>query len=712
MYNVFKILFILLLIVNSTFSQTFYVSPNGNDNNPGTIEKPLETFKGAIESVNNSGGSGTVYFRGGYYHFDKTVVLNRENCKGKITFKAYQTENPVFTSGKQVNNWQKMDSKDPNFRFLPENAKGNILVADLPVKSGIIRFMVDRKSNWFELGKINVTEFVTTEKFVHGTSVEGQMWDPPEEKKICTFSKSFEGLSNADQALLFSIYTADFELLILPVSSIDESTLTTTTPGGHRLALPEEGQTHDSGDLAFLHNLIEGIDGPGKFATYPESGKIYLWPIESTDEIYIPFLDELIRVESLPAGEKAWFDTAPIHPIQNIVFDGITFTNGNMPVWKDGDVSMQHDWGLIDKDNALLRFRGAENCVIRNCTFKKSGGSGIAFDLYAKNNFIEDNLFEYLGFEAVRFAGYGIGIKDENKFNVFRGNEIHHVSEVHQYSAAISIWNSGFNTIEENYIHHFGSRAVLLSAPRNRAFTKNNQEHFPSDRTMREQAWPMARWFEIPEEALHPVKMGERGYRHVGTRGDNDEGPNHLKGDAICSKYRYTRGNLIRRNVIERGAEKHFADGIYYVTACASGEPNKIIENYIFNTGIDLAYANIPFRLLYVDGFTGPFIYKRNLTFNSKFKFEVVAPYDWWGDVLIHANIFYDVQGEEEEYFGNRPTEGNICIGLGPNNPKKEYIFDYEKMLHLLSDYKWNYPGKLPGKDKLKSALQKVLDEF
>ena len=707
-----QLIFISLFLVTNVFSQSFYVAPDGNDANAGSIDSPFKSFEQSVEAVKSAGGSGTVFFREGYYQFDKTIVLNRENCQGKVSFKAFPDEKPVFTSGIQIKNWQKMDSNDTNFKYLPENARGMIYVADLPEQSGIVRFVVDRNSDWFELAKINVTEFVTTEKFVHGNSVEGQMWDPPNEKKICTFSKSFDGLSNEDEALMLSIYTADFELQILPVAKIDGSTMVTTTAGGHRLALPEEGQKHGSGDLAFIHNLIEGMDAPGKFATYPESGKIYLWPTVSTEKIYIPSLNELILVESLPSGSEAWFDTASINPIQNIVFEGITFTNGKQAVWKNGDVSMQHDWGLIDKDNALLRFRGVENCIVRKCTFSKSGSAGIAFDLYAKNNLIEDNTFEFLGFEAVRFAGYGIGTKDENKFNIFRRNEIHHVSEIHQYSAAISIWNSGFNTIEENFIHHFGSRAVLLSAPRNRAFTKNDQPLFPSDRTMREQAWPMARWFEIPNEALHTVNKSRHQIRHVGTRGDNDDGPNHLKGDAICAKYRYLRGNVIRRNVIENGAEKLFADGIYYVTACASGEPNKIIENYIFNTGVDLIDANLPFRLLYVDGFTGPFIFKRNLTYNSIFKFEVVAPYSWWGTVTNTANIFYNVRGAEEEYFGNRPTEGNICVGNGPNDPRKEFLDDYKLMIDLLTDFKWNGPTVLPGSEKLTSTLKTMVKEF
>jgi hypothetical protein len=702
----------VIIVPSHLYSKTFYVSPHGLDKNPGTIEKPLQSFQGAVDKLKSSGGEGKVIFRGGYYYFDKTVILNKDVCKGKIIFEAFPNEKPVFTSGVKISDWKKIDPADPNYKYLPQKAKDNVYMANLLENSGIVRFMVDRNSDWLELGKRNVTDIVTTEKFVHGSSVEGQMWDPPDEKKICTFSKSLEDLSNVDNALMLSIYTADFELQLLPVAKIEGTKLITTTPGGHRLALPEEGQKHDSGDLAFIHNLVEGIDGPGKFATYPDSGKIYFWPVSTTEEIYIPTLDELIRIESLLQGNEAWFDTSQISPVMDITFDGITFMNGKQPVWKDGDVSMQHDWGLIDKDNALLRFRGAENCLVRNCTFQNSGGVGIAFDLYAKNNLVEKCLFKHLGFEGVRFAGYGIGKKDENKFNIIRHNEIHHVSEIHHYSAAISIWNSGFNTIEENYIHHFGSRAVLLSGPRNRAFTKNNQEHFPADRTMREQAWPMARWFEVPDEALHTVKIGERGYRHVGTRGDNDDGPNHLKGDAICSYYRYSRGNVIKRNVIDNGAEKLFADGIYYVTACASGEPNKIIENYIYHTGIELEYANIPFRLLYVDGFTGPFIFKRNLTYHSKFKFEIIAPYSWWGDVTNQANLFYNVQGADEEYFGNRPNEGNICIGYGPNNPNSEFKNDYKKMLHLLKDYNWNYPSVLPGREKLKSALQTTLNSL
>ena len=202
-----------------------------------------------LRRLQSSGGSGTVFFREGYYYFTKTAILNNQNCSGEVTFKAYENEKPIFTSGVQISGWEKIKATDAGYNYLPQEAKQNVYVAPLPKDLKIVRHLVDYQGNWLQMMKINVTDYITTKKFVHGNSVEGQMWDPPDEKKICTFSKSFEGLSNRDDALLFSIYTADFELQMLPVEKILHNTLTTSTPGGHRLALPERGQKHGSREL-------------------------------------------------------------------------------------------------------------------------------------------------------------------------------------------------------------------------------------------------------------------------------------------------------------------------------------------------------------------------------------------------------------------------------------------------------------------------------
>ncbi|MDX1702287.1 MAG: hypothetical protein R3250_16790, partial [Melioribacteraceae bacterium] len=328
----------------------------------------------------------------------------------------------------------------------------------------------------------------------------------------------------------------------------------------------------------------------------------------------------------------------------------------------------------------------------------------------AKKNIVENCKFQYLGYEGIRIAGYGIGLRDLNKFNIIRNNEIQNVNKIHHYGAAIVLWNTGFNRIVDNYIHHFTSRAVLFSAPRSRAFTKNNQTLFPSDRVMREQAWPMARWFEIPNYALAKIYYAQEeedgnkvDIRRVEVSGYKQGSEGGLIADSICSHFRYLRGNLIERNLIGYGAEELFADGIFYITACASGLPNIIRKNYIFNTGIDLPHPKIPFRLIYIDGYTGEFEFTQNFAFNSRFRFEVTAIYNWWDKVKNHSNIFYDVYGEE---YG----EDNICIGQGPNNPQEKYLKYYQSMLDLLNGNYFKQLKNVPGKIKISQQLEKIIN--
>ena len=707
---IFAVLCMALLAGCTAAPEMLYVSPEGNDDFPGILEKPLKSFKGARDRIRNmeeSHGDITVCFREGTYHFKNTVVLDREDSGSPsrtITYRAMEGEKPVFTSGTRIDGWARISAVDPVYKYLPEEARDQVFVADISHIARPVLHLADGNTGWVDLGKVNVTDYVTTEKFIHGESVEGQMWDPPEEKKYASFSRSMEGLSNADKALIFSIYTADFELQLVPVEEIDGKTLKAATPGGHRLALPEEGQQHGSGDLAFLHNLAEGITAPGLFASYPETGKIYLWTANGTDEIYAPTLNELIRIEGVPAGSEAWFSTSEENPVTNIVFDGITFTNCKYPVWQESDVAAQHDWAILDKDNALLRLRGAENILVKNCTFSKSGGAGIAMDLYAQQNVVEDCHFEYLGYEALRLCGYGIGIKDENRENILRNSEIHHVNEIHEYGAAVVVWNSGFNTIEKNYIHDFTSRAVLLSGPRCRAYCKNNQDLFPPDRVMREQAWPMARWDEIPDTALSTVIMHNDGFRWEEVNGIKE-----LWKDRLSSHFRYLRGNVVRQNRIENGALALFADGIFYITGCAFGETNKILDNYIGNCGVDLPEANVPFRLIYLDGFSGDFDFARNLVYNCRFKFEAVAPYAWWGKMKDSPNLYYQVVSGDEE-FGQ--DDGNICIGGGPDNPINEYLDDYRKMLANLESGDWPSTDMLPGNKEMQAELARVISEL
>ena len=65
-----------LLFATIIHSQTFYVSTQGNDSNPGTESLPFLTINNAINAMGASGG--TCIIREGYYH-ESIFMNNKDN---------------------------------------------------------------------------------------------------------------------------------------------------------------------------------------------------------------------------------------------------------------------------------------------------------------------------------------------------------------------------------------------------------------------------------------------------------------------------------------------------------------------------------------------------------------------------------------------------------------------------------------------------------
>src|SRR5688500_16341137 len=89
------VIVIALLAAQPATAAEFYVHPEGNDANPGTLAQPFATVTRAQEAV--SPGD-TVWLRGGKYVFSGTklsvgILLNKSGEQGKpITYSAYQHE--------------------------------------------------------------------------------------------------------------------------------------------------------------------------------------------------------------------------------------------------------------------------------------------------------------------------------------------------------------------------------------------------------------------------------------------------------------------------------------------------------------------------------------------------------------------------------------------------------------------------------------------
>ena len=67
------LMLIFFVISSSLIANTYYVSPTGNDSNPGTLAAPWATWQKAFNTAN---AGDTVYFRGGVYMVDKSGFGN------------------------------------------------------------------------------------------------------------------------------------------------------------------------------------------------------------------------------------------------------------------------------------------------------------------------------------------------------------------------------------------------------------------------------------------------------------------------------------------------------------------------------------------------------------------------------------------------------------------------------------------------------------
>jgi hypothetical protein len=419
----------------------FYISIIGSDEWSGRLADPniegtdgpfatLERARDAVRDLKkNKSQDIVVFIREGVYPLEQTVVFGLEDSgKGNstITYAAYPNEKPVFSSGKEITGWKKVSEELPG---LSEKAKGNILVAN--VSDRFLTLYDDE----------GLLPRAQSERFMPLKGSNSKELHFPEGK--------IKNWSNIEDVEIVVIPTRDWMMNVLPLASVDEEAGIAYTAIEATYAMARKG--------CWVENVLEELDEPGNWVLNTKEGKVYLWP-RSKSPVVAPTLLELIRVEG-----KIDKEGPTDIPVRNIRFQGLTFKHGERYTLTNDDAGLQHDWDMLDKNNSMIRFRGAENCAIEQCHFLHSGSGAIRVDLYGQNNKITDNHIEHLGGGGILLCGYGPGTKDVNKNNLVYNNNIHHVGEIYWHSPGIFLWQSGENRVANNLIHHTNYSGLIVS---------------------------------------------------------------------------------------------------------------------------------------------------------------------------------------------------------------------------------------------------------
>jgi hypothetical protein len=123
-------------------SRQLYVSPDGNDQNPGDKGSPLASFNGALETIStiltNEGlpaGGVTVNFADGVYSLARGVRIGSRHsgsAEAPIVFQAQAGHNPRFSGGVTLDASAFRPVTDPDvLERIPAEARGKVRVLDL-----------------------------------------------------------------------------------------------------------------------------------------------------------------------------------------------------------------------------------------------------------------------------------------------------------------------------------------------------------------------------------------------------------------------------------------------------------------------------------------------------------------------------------------------------------------------------------------------------
>ncbi len=512
----------------------FYVSNAGSGQWSGRLAQPnadgtdgpfasLSQAKQAVRTLKLLEPSQdiVVSIRGGWYPLSETLVFGLEDsgdADTRITYAAYPGETPVFSSGKVIEAWKKVTATIPG---LPEVAVGNVWVADV---SGSFRTLYDTEG---------LLPRAQSDGFIPRAGSSRNRVNLP--------AADFKNWSNYKDAEIVVRPHHAWIMNILPVESIDEATQSVrTSVESTYLMNPLKFLQSEKIESCWVENVFEALDEPGEWVLDSNAGKVYLWR-RNDSTVVAPQLTELIRVEG-----QVDKDGPQDLPVRNLRFVGLTFKHGERYQVDADDAGLQHDWDFLDKANALVRFRGTEDCAIEQCHFLHSGSGAIRVDLHGQNNRIVGNHIEQMGGSGVLLAGYGPGTKDVNRNNLVFNNHIHHVGQIYWHSPGIFIWQSGENRVAHNLVHHTPYTAIILSGCMTEFFGKGGRE---LTRTIR--------WNEIGGS---PKSFKEATLEDV-------------------RPFLHSHDNQIERNEIHHAMERMGDGNAIYIRGAGAG--NVIRENYI-----------------------------------------------------------------------------------------------------------------------------------
>jgi hypothetical protein len=438
---------------------TLFVSSKGNDQFPGSEEKPFLTFERARDEIRklkhmNPDTAFSVLVREGTYYFKQTLSLSAEdsgNMNGNVEYMAYPGEKPVISGGRKVEGtWSHYrdgimmchlnDKELMNYDFTQifvngkrqHRARYPDYDPSCPGFSGYT-YPADAELEWPHMEfKYDPAKF--TDK----------KWAKPEEAVVHMFDAI--GIGNIQWR----------------VSGVDWDTYTIKLgKGGFQMNDVWAGRVVsgiDQRSRYFIENVFEELDCPGEWYFDKEKNVLYIMPEVGTD-----LNNALIEASCLKhVIELRGSEDNPVH---HITFSGFRIAHTETTYLDEYEAPSLGDW-TIHRGGAVF-FEGVEDCSIEKCFFDAVGGNAVFLNNYNRRNRIYGNTVIEAGDSAICMVGsrrMAIGSNHPYSAEITVSNNlIHDIGVFGKQTAGVFMSVSMDNIISHNHIYNLPRAAICIN---------------------------------------------------------------------------------------------------------------------------------------------------------------------------------------------------------------------------------------------------------
>ena len=437
-----KVLFLLFLCASTSVAAAteFFVSPSGNDANPGTAQQPFRTIVRAQQAVREVDRTRkedvVVNLTAGVYRLTEPWLLTEEDSGSdtcRVVYRSQEGPGKARLLGSvPLVGWQKY--RDGIWKTdLPENTLFHTLYEN-GIRAYKARFPNYEHQSDFPTarGRYLVTEDGTPKRY----NKTGEA--PPKGPGWLTYSAEDAPPPLAGDKTKLLIYTGgkcDWMRTVYRVQSID--------PATRRLTFKARSLPFGVGAGArfFLEDDLALLDAPGEFYVDEKSNTLYYMPLgnEHPDTLGIvaPVLMRLIEIKG----------KSPERCVKNISFEGLALEES------DG---IPRGWWEMQSgrtDGALFWATNAQGIEVRRCHLKNSGRNGMMFVGHNVDNQVTGCWIEHMGVNGVTLCNRFSPPKDKNvpesccAHNRIDNCRIHNIGEIHTYAACVNVFNAEDNDI-------------------------------------------------------------------------------------------------------------------------------------------------------------------------------------------------------------------------------------------------------------------------